>query len=117
MQFTQCDNTFDGYFEKNTYRNNGNLAVSLMSWEDNGGDGYWTPHATISTNTNVKLPPDEFVAKNYSENEGLPEQFVAMGYFEDTGRKVQCGFCECPVYRLTAKFDAEVGRVPELQCI
>lgn len=112
MKFRQFDTEYVGYFEQEQYGNNSNLAVQLMSWEDDGG--YWTPHATISINTDLILPPDEFVAKNYNESEGLPESLLALGYFEDTGKRTSFGHCRnVPIYRLTDKFRAEVGVVPE----
>ena len=45
------------------------------------------------------LEKDCFIAKNYSENEGLNEQFIKSGLFEDTGEKVSAGFASCPILR------------------
>ena len=61
----------------------GNLAVQL--YDDEG------PYATLSVNTEVELPGNEFVAKTYTENEGLVEQFIEKGIFIDTGRAVTVG--------------------------
>ena len=110
MKFKSFSTTMTGFFTQGVY-GNGNTAVEVKSWEPDGQ--YWEPYAKVSVNTDLALPADEFVAKNYSENAGLPEQFVAQGYFADTGRKVQCGYVECPVYRITDQFRAGVGKVPE----
>tara|TARA_Y100001951_G_C11081095_1_gene151397 strand:+ start:143 stop:445 length:303 start_codon:yes stop_codon:yes gene_type:complete len=62
----------------------GNLAVELYNEEG--------PYAKLSVNIEgLELPDDEFVAKTYSENEGLVEQFIEKGIFIDTGRVVTVG--------------------------
>lgn len=112
MKFRQLDTEYTGFFTKSHYQNNGNTAIQLKSWEEDGG--YWCPHSTLSINLDAELPPKEFVVKNYSECAGLPEQFLKMGYFEDTGKRVSFGHCtDVPIYRITEKFLAEVGIVPE----
>lgn len=85
-----------GWFETDYYQESGGIALRLMTSEG--------PYATLSvcvptTSRKVLLNPDEFVAKNYSENEGLCEQFVQQGVFQDTGKEVQVGFASCPVYK------------------
>ena len=93
----------NGTFTVNTYKNNGNTSVHLLEIDEG-------PFATLSVNIDLKLPPDEFVAKTYSENEGLVEQFIEMGYFEPTGGKIQVGYAGyMPVLRFTEKFKKEVG--------
>ena len=80
-----------GWIETNRY-GNGNLHVQLMTTEE--------PYATLSTNiAGVWLEKDCFIAKTYSENEGLNEQFIKSGLFEDTGEKVSAGYASCPVLR------------------
>jgi len=80
-----------GWIETNRYSNR-NLHIQLMT--DEG------PYATLSTNVaGVMLEKDCFIAKNYSENEGLLEQFIENGLFEDTGEKVSSGFVSCPILR------------------
>ena len=80
-----------GWIETKRYSNR-NLYVQLMTTEG--------PYATLSTNVaGVMLEKDCFIAKNYSENEGLLEQFVEQGLFEDTGEKVSSGFVSCPILR------------------
>jgi hypothetical protein len=71
------------------YHHGGGLAVQLM--ED--GEDY----ATLSVNVaGVPLKDDEFVAKTYSENEGLLEGLLAAGVVERTGRWAEIG----PICRL-----------------
>ena len=80
-----------GSIQTNRYTN-GNLAVQLMQEGE--------PYATLSTNIDgIVLDKDCFIAKNYSENEGLLEQFVEQGLFEDTGEKVSSGFVSCPIMK------------------
>jgi hypothetical protein len=80
-----------GWIETDRYAN-GNLRVQLMTAEE--------PYATLSTNiAGIWLEKDCFIAKNYSENEGLNEQFIKSGLFEDTGEKVSSGFVTCPILR------------------
>ena len=85
------DELKSGWIETDRYAN-GNLRVQLNTAEE--------PYATLSTNiAGVWLEKDCFIAKNYSENEGLNEQFIKSGLFEDTGEKVSAGFVSCPILR------------------
>ena len=80
-----------GWIETDRYAN-GNLHVQLMTAEE--------PYATLSTNVaGIVLDKDCFIAKTYSENEGLNEQFIKSGLFEDTGEKVSAGYASCPILR------------------
>ena len=80
-----------GWIETARYQN-GNLHVQLMTAEE--------PYATLSTNVaGIVLDKDCFIAKTYSENEGLNEQFIKSGLFEDTGEKVSAGYASCPILR------------------
>jgi hypothetical protein len=73
------------------YADNNNLAVML---ETLTGEHV----ATLSANT-VKLPPDEFVVKNWSENAELAE--AMRPHFHDTGKRVTCGYVrDVPVWKL-----------------
>lgn len=46
------------------------------------------------------LPEDQFVFKNYSENEGMLEALKEAGVVKETGQIAEVGFVECPVVRL-----------------
>jgi hypothetical protein len=73
MEFSHYGKKYEGKLEFSRYQN-GNLAVQL-----NLDDG--EPYATLSVNTGLTLADNEFVAKTYSENEGLVEQFIESGHF------------------------------------
>ena len=74
----------------------GGMAVQLVDELD--GEIY----ATVSVYVRgVRLAPDEFVFKTYSENEGLLESMLAAGIVEDTERCVDLGFAgPQPICRL-----------------
>lgn len=80
-----------GYIQCRSYPN-GNLAVQLITDDE--------PYATLSIPADIDLPKDEFVAKTYSENEGLLEQFLENGYFSDTGKTTNVEHTTCPIYKL-----------------
>ena len=63
------------------------------------------PYATLSVWTKPvpKLPNDEFVLKNYSENKGIQETLITNGIIELVGKEVQVGMSMCPVVKLTDK--------------
>ena len=95
MEFSHVGQTFEGSLEFLRYQN-GNLAVQL-----NLDDG--EPYATLSVNVEgITLADNEFVAKTYSENEGLVEQFVEKGHFIPVvSRDAQVGFAGSqPIMRL-----------------
>lgn len=109
----------EGKLELERY-SNGRLAVILSGaaspdFDDDGGDNdfepihaaekFFEPWATLSVNVpEASLAEGEFVAKTYSENEGLVEQMVVLGLMEETGKFVQVGYAgNCPVMRLTPK--------------
>ena len=103
MEFSHFGNKYEGGLEFGRY-GNGNLAVQLNL--DNG-----EPYATLSVNTGLALADNEFVAKTYSENEGLVEQFVEKGHFIPV-RDAQVGFAGSqPIMRLSAGCDLHVPGV------
>lgn len=87
---------------------NGNLAVQLMSWDEEYE--FWEPYAKLSVNTELILEADFFVAKTYSENEGLIEQFIESGIFENTGQVVPLGYASGAILKLTDKFLEEIAK-------
>ena len=85
MEFSHFGKKYEGELDFGRYPN-GNLAIQL-----NLDDG--EPYATLSVNVEgIKLADNEFVAKTYSENEGLVEQFVEKGHFIPVSRDAQVGF-------------------------
>ena len=94
MEFSHFGNKYEGSLEYLRYQN-GNLAVQLNL--DNG-----EPYATLSVNTELALADNEFVAKTYSENEGLVEQFIEKGHFVPVSISAPVGFAPSqPILRLS----------------
>lgn len=94
MEFSHFGNKYEGRLEFGRY-GNGNLAVQLNL--DNG-----EPYATLSVNTELALADNEFVAKTYSENEGLVEQFIEKGHFVPVSISAPVGFAPSqPILRLS----------------
>ena len=94
MEFSHFGNKYEGSLEYLRYQN-GNLAVQLNL--DNG-----EPYATLSVNTEHALADNEFVAKTYSENEGLVEQFIEKGHFVPVSISAPVGFAPSqPILRLS----------------
>ena len=86
--FKHLGEAHEGLFAFHQYNENKRIAVELLVWDDS----YLDRWSKISVNENtVNLEDDEFIAKEYSENEGLVQQFIDAGYFEDTGKKCVLG--------------------------
>jgi hypothetical protein len=89
----------DCFFEKETYRNNGNTAIQIYGRYD---EEYDEPISTLSVNTEETYPDGMFVLKNYGENEDA-NTLVEQGFFEVMGMQLVGRFV-CPVVRITEKF-------------
>ncbi|MNR71455.1 hypothetical protein D3C71_20810 [compost metagenome] len=58
------------------------------------------PCGCLSVNVpDVVLEPGEFIAKTWAENEPLREPALATGLFQDTGKRIEVGFCEGEIWR------------------
>ena len=66
------------YIVKTTTYRNGNLCLQLVS---NQLDDY----IKASVNTDVILPADECMIKDYSENEGLLDELIRLGVVTKLG--------------------------------
>ena len=56
--------------------------------------------ATLSVNfSEVKLEHNEFAVKTWSENEEIAADCLSSGLFVDTGKRIQSGYVEAPVWR------------------
>lgn len=90
---------YDGKFCFGRYGNK-RLAVQIV-----GHDESEEMLARVSCNVpDAPVLCNEFVAKTYSENEGLVEQLVEKGLIEHTGKKVVVGYAgEQPIMRMTEK--------------
>src|SRR5690242_4416867 len=93
---------------KDYYTNNNRLAVLLRT--ENG-----EPYATLSANVpTAKLLDGEFAVKNYSGNEEIAKAAMYSGIFVDTGKRVQSGYVEMPVWRFRFNTQgAESGRTKQ----
>ena len=83
------------------YVKGGNKISLIEESEDFGVQ----PYATLSVwcNDTPTLDEDEFVLKNYSENDGIDNLLMENGIIELTGKYVEIRYNECPVARLTDK--------------
>jgi hypothetical protein len=62
------------------------------------------PYATLTINMpDERVGKDEFIIKNYSENEDLALSMFFRGIFIDTGRRIPTGFVIVPVWKLLRK--------------
>lgn len=91
----------EGYLVKNTYLNNKNLYIGVMSKAEHGG---YEPWGDLSKNI-IKFDDKTMVAIDtnnlYSD---ILEVLVAEGVLVSTNRSLTSGFCTYPVYRVTDKF-------------
>lgn len=93
FQFTHHNETFEGQLDTfHKYNDNGNTVVRLVARPVGGSDDDWELYATLSVNTDLVLPPDEFVFKMYSENHGLYHQVWRAGLISPTSKFQTCGF-------------------------
>lgn len=67
-------------------------------------EGYMEEYAELTVNSEDgaqrRLNPDEILVKTWSENESLIQPLLDSGYFVDTGKRVQCGFCQAHVWKV-----------------
>lgn len=74
------------------------------------------PALTLSTNLapqGVRLDANEFCVKAWSENAPFIEPLLRCGLFEDTGRRVRCGFVNAPVWRIIDPMNVPPSHVIE----
>ena len=81
-----------------TQYSNGQLAVFVH-------DIYGEPIAELSIMHNsVELTPNEFILKDYSENEKIAQDCFKSNYFTTTDRYVLIGSHLCPICQITSEF-------------
>jgi len=90
----------------------GNTAVELL-FHDDECNGMLTPYAKLSVNVGGVFPNNMFVAKTYSENEGLLDGFIAAGLFTEVD-EVGVGFSVCPVLEISPELFEEVAMALEV---
>ena len=84
----------------NRYANNGNVAVLLV-----GMDGI--PEAYGSINTDLELPPDEFVVHHNMPADGR-QSLLDSQLFEDTGKTTSYGHVrDQPIFRVVFPFTTD----------
>jgi hypothetical protein len=81
----------------NKYLEGGNPSLSMLSRQDEG----YVPYAKLSINipNAPELEPNQFIIKDYSENQVVVEQLVLHKYLKELGQFVD-GF---PIMELTDK--------------
>jgi len=66
------------------------------------------PYATVTVNAaGADLGDGEILVATWSEHAHVADAMLATGWFEDTGRRVACGFAEAHVWRV---------REPAIEC-
>ena len=82
-----------------------NKGIKVVVTEKDPDTGMEFPYYTASVwaDRTPELRENEFVLKNYSENEGLDNILLSHGVIELVGEDVIVGRCVCPVVRLTKK--------------
>ena len=107
-EFTYNGEARTGSLLLQRYRTNNNLCVALRTHSS---------LAMLSVNVpGVRLESNEFCAKTYSENAGLPfEQFCTMGLLTNTGRRAQVGFVTVPIYMLNVDWEDPTAPPSETQ--
>jgi hypothetical protein len=79
------------------------IKVSVTEKDPDTGMEFPYFTASVWADKTPELKEDEFVLKNYSENEGLDSLLLTHGVIELVGETAIVGRCECPVVRLTKK--------------
>lgn len=96
------------FVSKESYMNNNTPAITLYVKD---GDGF-EPWIDLTTNINgasLLLGEDEILVKTWSENEPMIKPLLGCGLFEDTGRRVPCGFAEAHVWKIITTITGDAG--------
>jgi len=76
---------------------NGQLAVYVHDINDE-------PVAELSIMHNsIELTPNEFILKDYSENEEIAQDCFKSNFFKTTGRYVLIGSHLCPIFQIKSE--------------
>lgn len=59
-----------------------------------------TEYIRLSANTDQKLPPNQFVMKDYAENKLIAAEVKLQNIFKPTGTKIKSGFVELSIYEI-----------------
>lgn len=96
MKIKGWDQEYEVKIEKSEYISNGNLAVSLMCYDDEFN--FWEPYGTLTVNFDEKLPANHA----YVDTNNMPnaEDFINKNKLgEFTGKYKNSGFCWYPLYK------------------
>jgi hypothetical protein len=93
VRIKHSDRTYNVKLAIYDYRDSGRLAVFL----ERGAETYWCLSVNIPE---VALATDEFIAKTYSENEGVLDQLADAGLVEYVRGVATSDMGFWPVYRL-----------------
>ena len=96
MKIKGWDKEYEVKIEESRYMNNGNLAISLMCYDDEFN--FWEPYGRLTVNFDEKLPANHA----YVDTNNMPnaEDFInenKLGEF--TGKYKISGFCCYPLYK------------------
>lgn len=104
------DNRMESISEKTEYKikivgEYVNKGIKVVVTEKDPDTGMEFPYYTASVwaDRTPNLQENEFVLKNYSENEGLDSLLLTHGVIELVGEDAVVGRCVCPVVKLTKK--------------
>lgn len=96
MKIKGWNQEYEVKIEKTKYMNNGNLAISLICYDDEYK--YWEPYGILTVNFDEKLPEDYA----YVDTNNMPnaEQFIEENKLgEFVGKYKMSGFCCYPLYK------------------
>jgi len=86
-------------FRKNSYQKDGTPAIEVLSANPNE-TGLPFGVLTVCVENPPKLEENEIIVKTWSENEFF--NFLKdTKYFEDTGHRVQTGYVEAEIWKIT----------------
>lgn len=86
-----------------SYTANNTPAITLYTYvHDEGGMVPWIDLTTNIHGASTYLEDGECLVKTWSENEEFIQPLLESGLFEDTGRRVPCGFAEAHIWKMGA---------------
>ena len=87
------------FVDAGRYDQSGAICIRLSALAE---EGYVEPLLTLTFNANVQtdLARDEFLVKNWNENEDYVMDVFSSGIFEDTGRSFSIWGRKAPIWRM-----------------
>lgn len=99
------------FVSKESYTDNDMPAITLYVKTRDGLEP-WIDLTTNIDGASLLLGEDEILVKTWSDNEPMLKPLLGCGLFEDTGRRVPCGFSQAHIWKMlviiTGDADAEV---------